>query len=629
MNKTLRAALLMVIIACSIALQAQVSSLHIKEINGRQYYTYQVQPNETVTSIAHKLGIDSDDIVKYNPAVVDGLQAYQTLYLPVDGVKPELSTKAEGVVTHVAQKKETIYGIGKQYGVSTEELYALNPWLRDGLKAGQVIIISVNESAPATATGPAATQPSSSAAASEDPTDLPSRPGYIVYAISEGESLYGIGRAYGVTTDQILAANPSLDASNYRAGTAIYIPVADTATPATPSTDIFTTPDSDDDEEIVAQPDSVATPPADVNPVNPNADGSVSIAVILPFNLNEKKMDSAAENATEFYRGFLLAVDSLRCSSQPIHIYTFDSASNADSVRAILRRPEMLNVNAVIAPGSADHLAMIGKWGSDNGILVVNPFVVRDQSYLSNPFMAQTNIPSARMKDKAVDAVVEFYGTRTPVILRRSGGPEAHADFIDAIKERYLDLGVDIQIITYQDKLTASHLKRLDGRTDEFIFLPYESSEDEVKRILPALIEYRNGLDYPSQVMLFGYPEWVSFSDATITDLGNANTTVYSRYYRDSESIEEKMADDQFQYWYGRQPVKKFPRQAYLGIDLGMFLIRALRANGGDFNVASPWYHGIQSTYHLVSPPSGEGWANDMLYFINYRPSGIVDKIEI
>ncbi|MBP6978001.1 MAG: LysM peptidoglycan-binding domain-containing protein [Bacteroidales bacterium] len=46
---------------------------------------------------------------------------------------------------HVVKKKETLYGLSKQFNVSIDELFLLNPQLRNGLKNGQTIKIPVKD----------------------------------------------------------------------------------------------------------------------------------------------------------------------------------------------------------------------------------------------------------------------------------------------------------------------------------------------------------------------------------------------------------------------------------------------------------------------------------------------------
>src|SRR4051812_46456952 len=50
---------------------------------------------------------------------------------------------------HMIEKKQSLYSISKLYNISIDELYAVNPELKNGAKAGQEIKIPF---APATAT---------------------------------------------------------------------------------------------------------------------------------------------------------------------------------------------------------------------------------------------------------------------------------------------------------------------------------------------------------------------------------------------------------------------------------------------------------------------------------------------
>ena len=50
--------------------------------------------------------------------------------------------------THTVAPKETPYGISKQYGLTVDELYRLNPSAKEnGLKIGDVVLVSKSGSA--------------------------------------------------------------------------------------------------------------------------------------------------------------------------------------------------------------------------------------------------------------------------------------------------------------------------------------------------------------------------------------------------------------------------------------------------------------------------------------------------
>ena len=129
---------------------AATLNLPVKTVNGRRYYYHVVQPKETIYSLSRQLGVERDDIVKYNPSVIDGLRANETLYFPVDifgeatvsDTTPDTKpATARTTTSHLVKKGETAYGIAHRYGCSVEELVAAHPNILDGVKAGDIVDI--------------------------------------------------------------------------------------------------------------------------------------------------------------------------------------------------------------------------------------------------------------------------------------------------------------------------------------------------------------------------------------------------------------------------------------------------------------------------------------------------------
>lgn len=56
----------------------------------------------------------------------------------------ELSAQTHtGHIEHTVQAKETVYGISRMYGSTVEQVYAINPWARQGIKVGDKLIILI------------------------------------------------------------------------------------------------------------------------------------------------------------------------------------------------------------------------------------------------------------------------------------------------------------------------------------------------------------------------------------------------------------------------------------------------------------------------------------------------------
>ncbi len=582
--------------SASLLLSAGVKDLPVKTIGGRSYYYYDVPSKETVYSLTHKLGVSKDEIIKHNPSVADGLKAGTTLYFPVDNdadTKSNGSTTAVGtrIITHHVEKGQTIYGIATKYGISTDKLIEQNPIVRDGLKAGQELHITIPGANASETTGQKAAMPV---------PDKSNKQNVTGYLVKKKETFYSIAQAHGISVAQLEAANPNV--SILKEGQVLNIP--------SPISEEELAEQNKPTEDTVAAPlDKVAAP-----------DAPLSIAVILPFMLNEETPSKSAQRYTEFYKGMLLAVDSLRNNGTPIHISAYDSEGSLEKVKELLARPEMKENRIIIAPDNAAQLTAIGEFGRNNNIKVFNTFIVRDESYLVNPEMMQGNLPSNKMYEKAIQSYTERMTYSHPVFISMAGNSGDKADFIAELKKSLNEKGITYSDITVEAKLTPTELKQLPAK-DAYTFIPTSAKQSDLNKIMPGLIEWRDETTTAS-VKLLGYPEWTTFRGETLDNMKNLNTVVYSRFYSDDDNYRARSIEEKFKRWYGIGMENAVPRQGLLGFDTGMFLIKYLK-------YPSVRYDGVQNGYSFVSPEGINGWFNDVLYLVNFRPGGLIEKINL
>ncbi len=581
------------------ALHAAVKDLPVKTVNGRLYHYYEVPAKETVYSLCYKLDISKDEMIRHNPSVADGLRAGMTLFFPVEesvetAVQP---SAAQGrVISHHVQKGETIFGIAHKYGVNTEAVIEQNPVLKNGLKAGQTIQITVSGSVvePKVAeTAPAQPAPKQTA-------------GVKGYIVKKKETFYSIAVANGLSVAALEAANPGV--TSLKEGQVLNIPVREV--PAEIVADASAAPTGDK---------SVAEAAADSVTVA-SADKSVSLAVMLPFMLNEESPSKNACRYTEFYKGLLLAVDSLRNNGTPIHVTAYDTEGSVLKVREALTDSTFRRHNAIIAPDNSAQMAILAEYGKNNNVKVVNTFIVRDDSYLTNPDMVQANLPSQLMYRKAIDALMERFENATPVFLNIKGTTGDKADFVGELRKSLDAKGKTYMEVEADGRLTVADLKPLpaDG---SYVFVPATGRQADLNKLMPGIIEWRDQAVTPT-VQLFGYPEWTTFRGETLENMHNLTTTVYSRFYTDEESARTKDIDARYKQWYGARMENAVPRLGLLGFDTGMFVIPYM-LNGGDM------YDGVQNGYYLVRSGENGGAYNDALYFVTFRPGNVTDKTRI
>lgn len=530
-------------------------------------------------------------------------------------------------LTHKVQPGDTAYSIAKHYNISLEALYKYNPQTREGLRAGDVLVIPDNGTVSQQTEAPV--------------TDK------TYHTIEKGESLFGIAKRYGMTVDDLLALNPQVNSDGYTAGTVLRLR-KDTAIPAAPQSTsneqnatvaalakdikankeaekkkVETKPETNEPIHVdtpVNTPEEANTS-AEIHPKVSVSDNTV--VLMLPFmsNVVDTK-DKLAQHSTDFLRGFLIAADTLSHRGKNVNIIVCDTYNSIDSVRTILNRPEVQNAAVIIAPSDTLQLQTIAA-NSGNNTWVFNVFAVKDETFLKNNRVIQGNIPHDEMYGKAIDAFIARYNGYIPVFLTNNNeAKNDKAEFTEMLRAQLQAEGRQWVDINYNIALTDKFLNDLDPQ-GKYVFIPASSLKSEFNHYASTITKFHE--DHPeATIRFFGYPEYVTFKGATREALGELNTTIYSRFFCDELDYGVRKLNSQFTTKYGRDMLEVYPSQAILGYDLGVYLIKALRSNMTDGTIGKP-ATGVQTPINL-DYDSKTGPVNTAMYLITFSPGGFAEK---
>ncbi|MFK5957269.1 MAG: LysM peptidoglycan-binding domain-containing protein [Lutibacter sp.] len=109
----------------------------ITEIKAIDDNRYTVQSKETLFGISKKFGITIEELKSANPNLVIGLQIGMKLVIPK---QTEAQVKdSVNYVLHTVIIDDTIYNLTKRYEVTEDDLFNLNPSLKEGLKLGMLL----------------------------------------------------------------------------------------------------------------------------------------------------------------------------------------------------------------------------------------------------------------------------------------------------------------------------------------------------------------------------------------------------------------------------------------------------------------------------------------------------------
>ncbi|MDR2764566.1 MAG: LysM peptidoglycan-binding domain-containing protein [Tannerella sp.] len=126
--------------------QKEVATLS-EERKDEMYVYYTIQTGETLYGVSKRYKIPAEEISGANPGLTfQSFVAGKIIRIPVAKIQSEPTIVTQTVVKKIEytiKKKETIYGICKQFNLTSDQLLRYNPELKSGLKAGMLIIIPV------------------------------------------------------------------------------------------------------------------------------------------------------------------------------------------------------------------------------------------------------------------------------------------------------------------------------------------------------------------------------------------------------------------------------------------------------------------------------------------------------
>jgi len=167
------------------------SFVQINAQNARKYTTYVVKPDETLRSIAKKVGCRYKEIKNLNPDVNKRHpRVNTTLVIPNKNygkpVKEKKVAAAKGITIHIVKKGNTLFGIAKQYNVTIQSLIEANPHATKGLQLGQKIRIP----------------------SKEEYTIQPENRKVVFYKVQKGDTKWRIATIHNISVEELDKLNP-------------------------------------------------------------------------------------------------------------------------------------------------------------------------------------------------------------------------------------------------------------------------------------------------------------------------------------------------------------------------------------------------------------------------------------
>lgn len=564
--------------------------------NDPNFYYHTVKPGETAYSLSKKFKISLDSIYLLNPNVKQGLQIGIKLKLPKNReeyAKKSASPKA-GLVSDEGNKQNQIeekkageehflyqvkvgdsfFSLKKEFGVSKEELIALNPELLDGIELDKYIII------PREGQG----------------------------AKTEEKNTGWLDRLFNKVDSTGTAASPI-----------ILIPKDSTSTK---SEELNANTKKDIERSYRISLMLPFTIPSDsVRNMTLEAyeetRGNLDPNLVDYQKYNKPKLSRNSVASIEFYQGLRLAMDSLSKLGMPLEVNVFDTRNDKNLVKSFIDSLKTNKPDLVIGPLFKSNVEFVADELREEEIMVLSP-LSRTVSPESRPNLIQCipgeNAAAAKMAD-----IINDDFSNSNIIFAHTGTSKESRSILN-IKARLLarddasymgDLTFtsemlkrnelaevissnkrNVFVVVSEDKVFLSDLiNKLRQLRDTSIYI---LASHKVKDINTLESEYLNKLK-----LTMTDPNFINYQDSTVINFINS----YRKTFKTEPST-----------------------YAFQGYDIGILFLNMLWENAALLEgvlAIDTVYQGLQTRFQF-SKAEYSGYQNEFLFHTGIRGMSLI-----
>jgi len=602
-------------------------------------YRHVVIMGETTKSIAQKYGISVEILKSANSGLGNSVAKGDRLRIPDktklnkelpnsdnsvnlnkqskavthtnSNVKQDTTIQVKtAIITHKVKKKETLYSIGREYGVTVDEILKSNKGLTTSLKIGQIIFI---------------------------PKKKINKP-YIIHKATKKTKPSKVAKLYRIPTYQIMDFNPNIG-KRIAKNEEVRIPVGSHAiiVPFVPDNSTITSkeaPDETINPEIFPVTNCVFSP--DTNKI-------FKVALMVPFSVEETDSINKEHfllspqrhfipfRFIQFYEGALIALDSLTKQGMKVEMYVYDVDKNITKTAKVLQRRELRAMNLIIGPFYNTSFNQIALFAGNFNIPIVNPLSYRDAivnkystvikakpSYDSQLPIIETFVDRYANNSKVflisqtsytdADKVVQIKNDLSSILkpqIKISNQYLLNLSYSVAQRDTLFDALTDLppmfkfeganiypkilDSLTIDSTIINNNLIKINYSTDSLhpfldnasplrnnLVILYGSKKSFILDALNRLNESRDTFD----IQLIGMPAWERISNLSNIKMSNLNLTYFSSEYinYDDETTQDFIS--KFINKYSIEP----DEYAYSGFDITYYFLNSLFYLGDNFN---------------------------------------------
>lgn len=414
------------------------------------------------------------------------------------------------------------------------------------------------------------------------------------HKVKKGETIYGIARENGLTEAQLRAANPGMEKAGYvlKKGDKILIPTGAKTT----ATQAQTAGKSDVRQR------------------------AIKMGVMLPLH----NVNGDGRRMVEYYRGLLMACDSLKHEGISVDVYAWNTPDDAD-ISVTLAKPEASECDIIFGPLYSKQMDQLSAFCQQKGIMLVIPFSITAPQLASNSHIFQVYQSPESLVGSTSRRLAEWFKDNHLVIVDCEDPNSTKGSFTAALRQQFDQRKMNYSL-TSLASATASFASAFSPQKANVVVLN-SVRLDDLKVVFVKLKDLK-AANPTMKVQLFGYSEWLSVADSQQANFHKYDTYIPAPYFPGMSPMLSKWLASKYQASFHQAMSSFVPPLALTGFDHAFFFLRGLHKYGADFDGAAGRF-GYQpaQTPLKFEHLQGGGYQNRAFMFVHYKTDGQIETL--
>ena len=423
-----------------------------------------------------------------------------------------------------------------------------------------------------------------------------------LHQVKRKETIFGIARENGLTIQELIRANPEMNTPGYelKKGDFIKIPFPQQQQQTAPSAQQQQTAKSDKSDMRFRE---------------------IRIGVMLPLHID----NGDGKRMLEYYRGILMACDSLRVHGISTDVCAWNVAEDSD-ISQTLRDPRAATRDLIIGPLYTKQLKTLADFAAAHDIRLLVPFSINSNEVFDNGNIFQVFQNGNQTNQTYVFRFFQRFKDFHPVIVDCNDSTSTKGGFTTALRRKLEQEGIEYSLTNL--KSSEEFFKKCFSTTSPNVVVLNTSRS---KELTVAFAKLRGLMvAVPSiEISMFGYPEWLMYARSNMLEsMYKFDTYVPSTYYMNQQSPRAEHFKKKYRWNYHQDMQPYHQRYAAIGFDHGYFMIKGLHMYGKHFTGASGTvgYTPLQTPLHFERIGNG-GLQNRAALFVHYTRQNHIETI--